>query len=116
MDAERLVVDHLNASGIGAAAYYDVPSERPESFVVVERTGGARGELVVDVPRLDVQCWASTRRAAALLADGATRALLALPDVADGCFGASITSRYRDADIDSGTPRYHVVCELTLAE
>lgn len=43
MDAEREVVDYLNAKGLGATAYYDVPSKRPATFIVVERTGGADG-------------------------------------------------------------------------
>ena len=77
MDAEREVVDYLNGAGVGATAYYDVPADRPESFVVVERTGGPRTDIVVERPMLDVQCWAQTRRDAALLADSALDALRA---------------------------------------
>ena len=114
MDAEREVVDYLNGAGVGATAYYDVPADRPESFVVVERTGGPRTDIVVERPMLDVQCWASGRRDAALLADAVADALRAMPDAVAGCFHAGVTSTYRDTDLESGTPRYHVVCEITF--
>lgn len=114
MDAERTLVDYLNGAGIDAKAYYDVPSERPASFVVAERTGGPRTGIVVERPMLDVQCWAGSRRDAALLADAVADALRAMPDAVAGCFHVNITSTYRDADLDSGTPRYHVVCEITF--
>ena len=114
MDAERTVVDHLNASGIGAKAYYDVPANRPASFLVVERTGGPHADLVVERPLVDVQCWADTRRGAALLADAAKDALLAMPSAVPDCFHVSVTSTYRDAALERGAPRYHVVAEITL--
>lgn len=114
MDAERIVVDRLNVAKVGATAYYDVPSKRPTAFVVVERTGGPHADLVVERPLLDVQCWAGTRRDAALLADAVKTALLEMPESVADCFHTSITSMFRDVDLDSGTPRYHVVCEITL--
>ena len=60
MDAERTIVDYLNGAGVGATAYYDVPSKRPKSFVVVERVGGPRGEGGTFAAMLDLQCWAAT--------------------------------------------------------
>lgn len=118
MDAERAVVDHLNASDVGATAYYDVPGTRPTSlsppqpFIVVERTGGPRGEGETSRPMLDLQCWAVERQAAALLAQAVERALADMPARAENVAHASITSTFRDRDLESGTPRYHVVCEL----
>lgn len=112
MDAERVVVDHLNAVGVGATAYYDVPARRPASFVVVERVGGPRGEGGTSRPMLDLQCWAETRRKAATLAQAVEDALADIPAGVENVSGVSITSTFRDADLESGTPRYHVVCEL----
>ena len=112
MDAERVVVDYLNASEVGATAYYDVPSKRPAAFAVVERTGGPRGEGETSRPMLDVQCWAATRRDAALLAQAVEDALADIPASVENVAHVSITSAFRDADLESGTPRYHVVCEL----
>ena len=112
MDAERVVVDHLNAVGVGVTAYYDVPAGRPASFVVVERVGGPRGEGGTSRPMLDLQCWAATRRDAATLAQAVEDALADIPASVENVSGVSITSTFRDADLESGTPRYHVVCEL----
>ena len=112
MDAERVVVDHLNGSEVGATAYYDVPSKRPTAFVVVERTGGPRGEGETSRPMLDLQCWAATRRDAALLAQAVEYALVDMPASVENVAHVSITSVFRDTDLETGTPRYHVVCEL----
>lgn len=116
MDVERIVVDHLNASDIGAMAYYDVPPNRPSEFVVVERTGGYRSDLVVETPMVDVKCWGKERRTAAQLADRVVSAVESMPESVDECFHASVTSTFRDVDVDSGSPRYHVVFELTLVD
>ena len=112
MDAERVVVDHLNDADVGATAYYDVPAKRPAAFVVVERTGGPRGEGGTSVPMLDIQCWAPGRAAAAGLAQAVEDALDAMPGDVENVSGVDITSTFRDRDLDSGTPRYHVVCQL----
>lgn len=118
MDAELVCVDYLNASNLGATAYYDVPNPRPTSlsppkpFVVVERTGGPRGEGGTSVPMLDLQCWAPSRGAAAMLAQAVEHALDAMPACVENVAGVDITSTFRDRDLESGTPRYHVVCQL----
>ena len=112
MDAERVVVDHLNGSEVGATAYYDVPSKRPAAFVVVERTGGPRGEGETSRPMLDAQCWAASRRDAALLAQAVEDSLVDMPATVENVAHVSITSIFRDTDLESGTPRYHVVFEL----
>lgn len=118
MDAEREVVDHLNSLELGATAYYDVPNPRPTSlspprpFVVVERTGGPRGEGETSRPMLDAQCWAASRRDAALLAQAVEDALVDMPATVENVAHVSITSTFRDTDLESGTPRYHVVCEI----
>lgn len=110
MDAERVVVDYLNATGVGATAYYDVPAKRPAAFVVVERTGGPRGEGETSRPMLDIQCWASTRSAAAALALRVEDAMEAMPASVADVTGVDVNSTFRDRDLESGTPRYHVVC------
>lgn len=37
-----------------------------------------------------------------------------MPYTVANCFNANITSEFRDYDLESGTPRYHIVTELTL--
>ena len=108
MDAARIAVDFLNASGIGATAYYDVPADRPESFVVVEQTGGGRSELVARTLAIDADCWATSRREASLLADAVADALERMPDELDNVFWVSVTTVYNNPDLESDTPRYTV--------
>jgi len=116
MDAETILVDYLNGQGLGTTAYYDVPRSRPASFIVIEQTGGVRSDLVVYTPMLDIQCWAGSRKEAAALAREVVGALGSMPETVAECFHASIVSQYRDTDLESGTPRYHIVCELTLVD
>lgn len=116
MDAERLFADRLNSCGLSGTAYYDVPPERPESFVVVQRTGGSRGEIVIDTPTLDLQCWAPTRRAAEVLADEVEAVARGMPAHVPNCFSVAVSSRYRDRDLETGTPRVHVVVQATLTD
>lgn len=108
MDAARVAVDFLNASGVGATAYYDVPEERPESFVVVEQTGGGRSDLVARRLAVDADCWATSRRDAALLADSVADALERMPDELENVFWVNVSSVYDNPDLESGTPRYTV--------
>lgn len=112
-DAERLVADYLNGFPKRPRTYYGVPPERPESFCVVERTGGV-WELGRGTPRLDIDCWGPSRRAAWELADLVREAVEAMPGQVENVFGASIESIYRNPDIDTGTPRYTVSVELTV--
>ena len=108
MDAARVAVDFLNASGVGATAYYDVPEDRPESFVVVEQTGGSRSDRVARTLAVDCDCWATSRRDASLLADAVADALERMPDELDNVFWVSVTTVYNNPDLESRTPRYTV--------
>lgn len=110
MDIEEAVIDHLNHAGVGATAYPDVPRKRPVPLVVVERTGGPRGEGGTFAPMLDIQCWAATRSAAAALALRVEDAMREMPASVADVTGVDVTSTFRDRDLESGTPRYHVVC------
>ena len=114
MDAAFLVVAALNAAGIGATAYPQVPGTRPASFLVVERTGGSDANRVQSTASVDVDCWADTAFNASELAGAVRDALLALPDSEPNVFHVSITSTYNNPDIDSGSPRYTVGADLTV--
>lgn len=116
MDSERALVDYLNSAGLGATAHYDVPNPRPASLVVVDLTGGARGEGGTSTPTLDVQCWAPTRREARLLAARVEDALGDMPDHVESVSFAEVMSTFRDRDLESNTPRYHVVCTIYANE
>lgn len=115
-DAERLLVEYLNGAGIGAAAHYDVPADRPVAFVTVLLTGGGHDNIVMEHPRLVADCWGGTRQEALRLALSVRDAVLAMPRRVDNVFGASETSMYRNPDPDTGCARYSVSFELTICE
>ena len=116
MDYTRMVVDYLNGLNLGATAYREVPSMRPESFMVVELTGGAGANIVKRSPSIDVDCWASRQHDAEILAFEVVNALLVMPDALPNVFGASVSTVYSNPDPDSGTPRYTVGCDLETNE
>ena len=119
MDAARLVVDYLNSVGVGATAYHEVPRDRQTGeptglpFAVVEQTGGRAENPVQLELSVDVDCWAGTRRAAAVLAEAVSDAVLAMPDRLDDVFHAEVTTTYNNPDPDSGTPRTTVGVDFT---
>ena len=118
MDAEMAVVDYLNSRDLGATAYYDVPRDRPAKLIVVERTGGPSGEGETGRAMLSVQCWCARdsggRPEAARVAGAVVSALREMPAHVADATGVNVTSTYRDTDLESGTPRYQVVCEIYL--
>ena len=59
MNAEQVIIEHLNAGGFKAFA--DVPNPRPKEFVTVERTGGSEDYGRIDRPSVAVQAWSSSR-------------------------------------------------------
>lgn len=63
-DVEDLLVTYLTAQfpvhGETGTVHVTVPNPRPERFVIVPRIGGPKASLVVDVPTVAVECWATT--------------------------------------------------------
>lgn len=114
-DIERLAVDAINVADLGAKAYYDVPDDRPETFVTVVQTDGPVDWKFVGTPTLDVECWAKTRRDATLLADSVAETLMALEEDDPNVFRVEILSTIRDDDIDSDAPRRVLSVQITYA-
>lgn len=115
MDMTFRAVKYLNGiEGIGATAYPQVPSTRPDTFVVIERTGGADANRVQAVESIDADCWAESLYAASELAARVRAALLEMPDAYADVFHAEITTTYLNTDMDSGTPRYTVSADITI--
>jgi hypothetical protein len=79
--AEDALVAYLRTAQ-STAVGVDVPPERPERFIRVERTGGAP-KLAHDAAKLRVHCWAESREAAAHLASETMRHVLNARTVAD---------------------------------
>lgn len=116
MDYTRMVVDYLNGKALGVSAYREVPNVRPDSFMVVELTGGPAQNSVQRTPSFDVDCWAKTAHDAEELASDVMAALIVMPAEVENVFHASISTSYNNPDPDSGTPRYTVGCDIEANE
>lgn len=112
MNAEAWLVSHLSER-LGVPAYAEVPGDRPERFVTVERTGGS-SEPFRDLPTVAVQCWAQTRYEASEMARRSRDACLDYMDE-PGVSRVEVTSMYDFPDPDSRQPRYQLVVELVTA-
>lgn len=113
MDIEPHLIGFLNAQALGAQALPEVPAERPDRLLTVERTGGA-GDFRMDRPTVAVQAWAPTLAEAQALMGAADRAIQAR--LADG---RPVTSCRRIGFARfpaEGSPRYQAVYSLTAYE
>lgn len=107
---EALIVDWLNLDpGPWGEASMDVPADRPDRFVTVERVGGPEG-YVTGSPLLAVQVWAKYRFEAADHAEQLMRRLrsaVSLPWIAR----VTVSSIHNFPD-GSGQARYQISVEM----
>lgn len=73
------VIGHLNDS-LTPPVSSKVPSDRPNSFVTVRRTGGVMQTRVSDAPQLTIECWAGSDIAAYGLAADVRKLLHEMAD------------------------------------
>ncbi len=100
----------LEADGI--EAYADVPRDRPERFVTIERTGGSTSNRL-DYPELAIQSWAPSNHGAYALARAVDGAMLDMPLKVRDVAGVDRSSLSDWPDPDSRSPRYQGVYRLT---
>lgn len=114
MSAEQSVLDYLNGdvdlTRLGVSAHAQVPEDRPDAFITVERTGGM-SDRFLDRATLAVQVWAPTRARTLALTEDVRRKLWDIwrrPEVAS----IDIPSMYHFPDPDSQQERYQLVVTL----
>lgn len=93
--------------GLGVPASSTVPSDRPEHFATVERTGGGYA-MGKDSPNLAVQVWAETEAEAYALALMAREVLLNMRETCPSVCSCSVGGIYSFFDPESRTPRYQL--------
>lgn len=64
-DAVLVTILYLREVVPGLSVYSRVPDPRPAEFVRVERLGGMRRALILDRPRMNVECWSDSEENAA---------------------------------------------------
>lgn len=111
MDVAAEVIDYLD-DATSVSWYHNVPESAPASFGTLTRSGGAISDYVRDQPTLTLQCYASTRGAAADLAAEVKAALMQMPFEVANVFGCGVMGDYYDP-LD-GYHRHRVTCQLTV--
>ncbi len=91
--------------------YVEVPKDRPEQFITIERTGGS-SNLGVDRPIIAVQTWAESASSVYDLTIETNKALLNLAETIPSVCKADVTSFYNFPDPDSKMKRYQLNLEL----
>ena len=110
MNVEKLIIDHINASAFGIHATQQVPADRTDEFVTVERVGGPRPQHW-DRPLVVVQVWAGSRW-------DASEAAYELANVLDTLVDEPLVARVAIQSIvnlpdpESGQARYQITLDL----
>jgi acetylornithine deacetylase/succinyl-diaminopimelate desuccinylase-like protein len=113
-DTTTIIIDRLSntlgGEGFADDVYSSIPNPRPAEFVVVERLGGPRQNIVADNAHIAVDCWAATDREAHDLAQMCRAFIHAMQGLAfeGGTVGRidELSGPYRNPDPDSGQDRY----------
>lgn len=98
-------------SGMGYDAYANVPKDRPDAFVTVERTGGGVADMV-DLPLVAVQAWAQSAADAEAMANAVKMAAL-VGERPEGVHSIRVNSGpYKFYDEETMQPRYQVLFDV----
>lgn len=112
MDVEREFRRVLGE--LPAEVYIDVPETRPAEFYSVELTGTTTAQYgALCTSTIAVQCWAGTRKRARELLDALAAKLPSICYAGGGIGSATLEGGYRFDDIESGTPRYQALIQIT---
>lgn len=109
---EKTVMDWLNESPdlSNHPSAFDVPSNRPERFISIERTGGATGTYM-DESLVSVFVWDTSRWNASQACESAVERLKSMHELPEVAL-CEIISHYNNPDPVSGSPRYQINCRI----
>lgn len=111
---EKTVIDHLKGA-LDVPVGAQTPKGPPESYVVIERTGGGeRDGLKAAV--LALRCTAPSVYRASTLCSDAADAMRTLPENAENVFSARVESIYNQTDTRTKEYRYTVVFRVYYTE
>ena len=111
---ETIVLNALSAA-LSVQVVMEVPEEKPESYVVLEKTGSYRGNRV-DHATFAVQSIAPTLFQAAALNERVKTVMDQLPYLAEEVFRSELNSDYNFTDIETKERRYQAVYNITYKE
>lgn len=90
----------------------DVPADRPDYFITLERTGGGLDNVVRDTPTVAIQAWAPTRAEAMALAEDVRDAMDAFKYAPYIC-RCSLNGMY-NYPTSHAEPRYQLVYDIVM--
>lgn len=111
IDIEQVVLDYLSEHFDDV--YLDVPDDRPETFITIERTGGGMSSATIDRPMVAIQCWAGRRSEASKRVHEVDKLMQELPDHHRRVSMVTRNALYNYPDPDSHSPRYQAVFDIT---
>lgn len=106
---EEIVVDYLN-DNLEVPAFMEMPEVQPESFVLVERTGGSEEEHI-QYATLAIQSYAESAYQAAVLNEMVKKAMKDIV-ILDSIFKSKLNSDYNFTDATKKKHRYQAVYDL----
>lgn len=118
-DAEQLLIDSLGDELDPIPVRLTIPNPRAEAFLIVQRVGGVRRDLVTDAPLLIIEAWdnAGPTAAKALLGRARTHIAALRGTTLDGVAVYSVTELSGPAflpDPESNQTRYTYSVQVAL--
>ena len=111
---EKVLLDYLNDSTLSVNAYMETPERVPSSYVLVEKTGSSRRNLI-DSATIAIQSIAGSLYDAALLNEE-VKALMD-PFLVPSCISScKLNSDYNFTDTRTKQYRYQAVFNLVYKE
>ena len=107
---EKTVMDYLKDS-LNIEVYGEFPENPPETFLVVEKTGGRREEMI-DFATIAIQSYAKSLYSAAELNLQVKAAMEDVVDLPTVC-AADLNGDYNFTDLSMKRYRYQAVYEIT---
>lgn len=113
-DIDAMVLAFLGAH-VDVPVRVSVPADRPASFIVARRNGGAALNRVIDQPTVTVDAWAASSAEAAALAGIAREAFFhSYTDMPLVSGVEELTGPYSTPDPESGSARFRFSIQMTV--
>lgn len=115
-DAVLVTIQYLRGVLPDVTSVSRVPNPRPTEFVRVQRLGGIRRNLILDRPRIDVECWSDSEEGAEALCASVRAYVLAMAGKRGDTTVyavAEVSGPMWLPDSASGQPRYSFAVEFS---
>lgn len=112
---ETVLRSYLLGQLTNVPVYAEIPADPPETFILIEKTGSSRSNLI-ESATIAVQSYASSMYNAAALNQTVKAAMFAAPGTVPQISAVYLDSDYNFTDTDTKHYRYQAVFEITHYE